>query len=89
MVEACRPEVLIDGRRNRSRDAAHRIRCRAVVRRMHHTVLALVSNEVPDHRGARQHYLRIGLLADPAIPEINPAGHKLAQLPAAGEDSLT
>ena len=89
MVEGCRPEVWIDGRRNRSHDAAHRIRCRAVVRRTHRTVLALVSNEVPDHCGARQYYLCIGLLADPAVPEINSAGHEVTQLPAAGEDSIT
>ena len=56
---------------------------------MHRTAQALVSNEVPDHRGARQYHLCIGLLADPAVPETNPAGHKLTQLPTAGEDSIT
>jgi hypothetical protein len=53
MVAACRPEVLIDGRRNHSRDAAPAIRCRAAVPRTHRTGLALVNNEVPYYRGAR------------------------------------
>jgi hypothetical protein len=68
MVGGCRPEVLTEGRRNRSRDDALQIRCRAAVHRIHRTVM--VSNEVPYYRGARQYYLRTCLLAYPAIPEI-------------------
>ena len=74
MVEACRPEVLIDERKNRSRDDALRIRCRAAVRRTHRTVMG--SNEVPYYRGARQYYLRTRLLTHTSIPEAHRAAHK-------------
>jgi hypothetical protein len=52
MVAAFRPEVLIGGRRNLSRDVARAIQCRVVAHRMHRTAQALVSNEVPYYRGA-------------------------------------
>jgi len=53
MVEACRLEVSIAAQRNRSRDDAPVIQCRAVERRMHHTVLAPVSNL--DHKKHIKH----------------------------------
>jgi hypothetical protein len=88
MVEACRPEVSIAARRNHSRDDAPVIQCRAVERRMHRTVLAPVSNEVPDYRGARQHYLRTCLFPYPPVPEANAAGRKLSQLSTRAEVSI-
>jgi hypothetical protein len=89
MVEACRLEVSIAARRNRSRDDAPVIQCRAVARRMHRTVQALVSNEVPDYRGARQHHLRTRLFPYPPIPEADAAGRKLSQLSTRAEDPIT
>ena len=88
MAKAYRLEASIVARRNLSRDAAPAIQCRAVERKMHRTVPALVSNEIPNHRGARQHYLRTRLLPHPSIPEINASGGELSQRATRAEDSL-
>ena len=55
---------------------------------MHRTAQALVNNEVPDHRGARQYYLRTGLLTHTPVPEADSANLRLAQRPTAAEDSI-
>jgi hypothetical protein len=90
MVEACRPAVSIDARRNHNRDAARQIQCRAAARRMHHTVPALVNNEVPYYRGAGQHNIRTRLLTHPPVPETDPDNLQLSQRAANGaKDSIS